>query len=153
VSSPTIIPRDLYLQTGFLVAKRTLTRIKGPTATHLASGRCLFIVDDVAQAGTAIIGTSVLEDLAETKAACKGKLTVLGNLNGIEMRRWTPAQTETAVKEALAKAGPGGGYILADNHGEIPWQVPEDVLMAISNAVHKWGQYPLDWVKEYKMGD
>jgi uroporphyrinogen decarboxylase len=153
VSSPTIIPRDLYLQTGFLVAKRTLARIKGPTATHLASGRCLFIVNDVAQTGTAIIGTSVLEDLAETKAACKGKLTVLGNLNGIEMRRWTPAQTETAVKEALAKAGPGGGYILADNHGEIPWQVPEDVLMAISNAVHKWGQYPLDWVKEYKMGD
>ena len=119
------------------------------TATHLASGRCLPIVDDVAQTGTAIIGTSVLEDLAEVKAACRNKLTILGNLNGIEMRRWTLEQAEAAVKDAIAKAGPGGGYILSDNHGEIPWQVPDEVLMALSEAVHKWGRYPLDWVEEY----
>ncbi len=149
VSSTTITPREMYLETGFQVAKRTLARIQGPTATHMASGRCLPIVDDVAQTGTAIIGTSVLEDLAEVKAACRGKLTVLGNLNGIEMRRWTPAQAEAAVKDAIAKAGPGGGYILSDNHGEIPWQVPDEVLMALSEAVHKWGRYPLDWVERH----
>ena len=62
------------------------------------------------------------------------KLTVLGNLNGIEMRRWTPAQAEAIVKEAIVKAGPGGGFILSDNHGEIPWQVPDEVLAAISKA-------------------
>jgi uroporphyrinogen decarboxylase len=149
VSSTTITPREMYLKTGFQVAKRTLARIKGPTATHMASGRCLPIVDDVAQTGTAIIGTSVMEDLAEVKAACRGKLTVLGNLNGIEMRRWTPEQAEAVVKDAIAKAGPGGGYILSDNHGEIPWQVPDEVLMALSEAVHKWGRYPLDWVEGY----
>jgi uroporphyrinogen decarboxylase len=149
VSSTTITPREMYLKTGFQVAKRTLARIKGPTATHMASGRCLPIIDDVAQTGTAIIGTSVLEDLAEVKAACQGKLTVLGNLNGIEMRRWTPEQAEAVVKAAIAKAGPGGGYILSDNHGEIPWQVPDEVLMALSEAVHQWGRYPLDWVEGY----
>jgi len=149
VSSPTIVPRDRYLRTGFQVAQRTLARIHSPTAIHLASGRCLPIVDDVARTGTAIIGVSGLEDLAEVKAACRGKLTVLGNLNGIEMRRWTPEQAEAAVKTAIAKAGPGGGFILSDNHGEIPWQVPEEVLLAISEAVHTWGNYPLDWVKDY----
>jgi uroporphyrinogen decarboxylase len=147
VSTTTIIPRDMYLKTGFRVAQRTLARIKGPTATHLASGHCLPIVDDIAQTGTAVIGTSVEEDLAAVKAACQGKLTVLGNLNGIEMRRWTPEQAEEAVKQAIAKAGPGGGYILSDNHGEIPWQVSEEVLLSISEAVHKWGRYPLDWVR------
>jgi uroporphyrinogen decarboxylase len=150
VSSTSITPRDLYLKTGFKIAQRTLARIKGPIAIHLASGRCLPIVDDIAQTGTAVIGTSIQEDLATVKAACEGKLTVLGNLNGIEMRRWTPEQAEEVVKEAIAKAGRGGGYILSDNHGEIPWQVPEEVLLAISEAVHKWGRYPLDWIEGYE---
>jgi uroporphyrinogen decarboxylase len=101
------------------------------------------VIDDLAQTGTAAIGVSALEDLAEVKRACAGRLTVLGNLNGIEMRRWTPAQAEAAVKEAIAKAAPGGGFILSDNHGEIPWQVPDDILTAVSEAVRRWGKYPL----------
>ncbi|UCH98612.1 MAG: uroporphyrinogen decarboxylase family protein [Candidatus Aminicenantes bacterium] len=149
VSSTTITPRELYLDTGFKVAKRTLARIKGPTATHMASGRCLPIIDDLSRTGTAIIATSADEDLAEVKSACQGKLTVLGNLNGIEMRRWTPGRAEAVVKEAIAKAGPGGGFILSDNHGEIPWQVSDMVLMALSEAVHQWGRYPLDWKEMY----
>ncbi|MCK5716654.1 MAG: hypothetical protein KAH77_04125, partial [Thiomargarita sp.] len=149
ISSPTMTPKDLYLKTGFKITSRTLARIKGPTATHFASGRCLSIVDEVAQTGTALIGTSVLDDLSSLKSACQGKLTILGNLNAIEMCHWTEKQAESAVKSAIAKAGVGGGYILAENHGEIPWQVPDEILMAISNAVHKWGRYPLTWVKEY----
>lgn len=149
VSSPTIVPRELYLKSGFQAARRTIGRIKGLTGTHLASGRCLAIVDDLSQTGTKIVGVSALEDLAQVKAACRGKLTVLGNLNAIEMRRWTPQQAEAAVKDAIARAGPGGGFILSDNHGEIPWQVPEAVLASISQAVEKWGRYPLDWVKDY----
>jgi uroporphyrinogen decarboxylase len=147
VSSSGITPPELYLKTGFQVAQKTLSQIQGPTATHFASERCLPIIKDVARTGTAIVGTSVLEDLAEIKTACKeNNLTVLGNLNGIEMRRWTPEETEKAVKDAISKAGPGGGFILSDNHGEIPWQVPDEVLMAISETVRRWGRYPLDWV-------
>ncbi|MFC1750988.1 uroporphyrinogen decarboxylase family protein [Pseudomonadota bacterium] len=144
IASTTVTDAELYKRTGFEVAKRTLARINGPTATHLASGRGLDIVDTIAQTGTAVLGTSVLDDLAEMKAACRGKLTVLGNLNGIEMRRWTTEQAEYVVKEALRKAAPGGGFILSDNHGEIPWHVPDEVLLAISSAVRKWGVYPIN---------
>ncbi|MBI4296225.1 MAG: uroporphyrinogen decarboxylase family protein [Chloroflexi bacterium] len=150
VASPTIVPREVYLKTGFQVAKRTLSRIKGPTATHLASGICLPVVDDVANTGTLLIGVSARESLSEIKRACRGKLTIVGNLNGIEMRRWTAQQAEAEVKKAIARAGAGGGFILSDNHGEIPWQVPDDVLMAISEAVQKWGRYPLDWVEDFE---
>lgn len=143
LASPTMVPREHYLATGFTVACETLRRINGPTATHLASGRCLPIVEDLVQTGTAVVGTSSLEDLAAVKAACRGKLTVLGNLNGIEMRRWTPAEARAHVAEAIDKAARGGGFILADNHGEIPWQVPDAVLHEISEAVHVLGQYPL----------
>jgi uroporphyrinogen decarboxylase len=143
VSSTTIIPRELYLDTGFKIAKRTIARIKGPTATHFASGRCMNIVGDVAQTGTAAIGTSALEDIGLMKAACKGKLSVLGNLNGIEMRRWSADDATRIVKETIRKAAPGGGFILSDNHGEIPFQVPDDVLMTISEAVDVYGKYPI----------
>jgi uroporphyrinogen decarboxylase len=143
VSSTTIIPPEKYLSAGFPVAKRTIARIKGPVATHMASGRCLPIIQDVAETGTAMIGVSALEDLSEIKRACAGKLTVFGNLNGIEMRKWTPARAEEAVKQAIDAAGPGGDYILSDNHGEIPFQVPDEVLLAISDAVRTWGTYPL----------
>ncbi len=143
VASPTIIPRELYETTGFQVAIETLARIKGPTATHLASGRCLGIMELLARTGTAALGVSSQEDLAEVKAAAAGRLSIIGNLNGIEMRRWSPQEARIKVQEAIAKGGRGGGYILADNHGEIPWQVPDEVLMAISDAVHTFGNYPL----------
>ena len=146
VASGSIVPKDIYLQTGFPIARQTLSKIDGPTATHLASAPCKSILPELVQTGTAVVGVSALEDLAEVKAAADGRLTVLGNLNGIEMSHWTPAQAEEMVKAAIAKAGPGGGFILADNHGEIPWQVSDDVLLAVSEAVRKWGRYPLDWI-------
>ena len=152
VSSTTNIPRELYLKTGQQVAKRTLPQIKGPTATHMASGRCLPIMSDIADTGTAVVGVSALEDLAALKSAASGRVSLLGNLNGIEMRRWTPAQAEAEVKCAIAKAGRGGGFLLGDNHGEIPWAVSEDILLAISDAGERWGRYPLDWVEDYLAG-
>ena len=147
ISSPTMIPKDLYLKTGYLVAQRTIRRIHGPTTIHMASGRCLPILEDIAATGTTIVGTSSLEDLSTLKSMCQGKLSILGNLNGIEMVRWTPEQAERMVKESIAKAAKRGGYILADNHGEIPFQVPDDVLLTISEVVHTWGRYPLDWLE------
>jgi uroporphyrinogen decarboxylase len=149
VSSTTIIPRELYLRTGFEIARRTIAKIKGPTATHMASGRSLPILNDIAQAGTAGVGVSCLENLAEIKSVCRGKISVLGNLNGIEMRHWSAEVAENKVRQAISAAGAGGGFILSDNHGEIPWSVPDESLMAISEAVRRWGSYPLNGVQKH----
>jgi len=143
VSSQTIITREQYLTTGFKVAISTIARIKGPTATHFASGKCIDRVNDITKTGTAVAGTSSTEDIGLMKEACRGKLTVLGNLNGVEMRRWSPEEAAGIVKETVQKAAMGGGFILSDNHGEIPFQVPENVLFAISEAVRKYGNYPI----------
>ncbi|TAN48226.1 MAG: methylcobamide--CoM methyltransferase MtbA [Methylococcaceae bacterium] len=147
VSSATITTLEQYRAFGLPIAKRTIARIDGPVATHFASGRCLPILDDLAQTGTAAVGVSIHEDMAALKTACAGRMSLVGNLNGIDMRRWSAAQAETAVKQALAQAGPGGGFILSDNHGEIPWQVPERVLDDIAAAVRCWGRYPLAWIQ------
>ena len=150
ISSTTSTTAEFYRNTGFKVAQRTLGRIKGPTATHMASGRCLSIIEDIAQTGTAILGVSALEDMSEIKSKCRNKLTVMGNLNGIEMRHWTPKMAEEKVKGAISKGALGGGFLLSDNHGEIPSQVPDSVLFSIRDAVRKWGNYPLDWRADHE---
>ncbi len=143
LTSPTMTAPGVHLEKGFAIARETLARIQSPTAIHLASGKALSVVDDIVTTGSAALGVSTSEDLRKVKVACQGKVTVLGNLNGIEMRRWSPQQAENKVREAICKAGAGGGFILSDNHGEIPWQVSEEVLIAIAEAVHQWGGYPL----------
>lgn len=147
VSTTTIIPRELYLTTGYKVAKSTISKINSPVVTAMASGRCIPILNDVIDTGTVGVSVSTIEDLTEIKSICREKITVLGNLNAIEMRNWSSDDVEYNVKKAIAAAGRGGGFILLDNHGEIPWQVSDETLMAISNAVNKWGKYPLDWVE------
>ncbi len=144
VSSPTIIPRDLYLKTGYQVARQTIANIKGPTATHMASGIAMPIISDLAETGTGAVGVSAGEDLKALKEATRGKLSLIGNLSGLEMVHWSPKEAERAVKVAIAGAAAGGGFILSDNHGEIPFQVPDHVLMAISEAVRAYGKYPID---------
>ncbi len=146
-SSPTIIQKEVYLETGYKIALRVLSKINGPVATHFASGNCLQIAEQVINTGTQGVGVSTFEDLRDLKTAFKGKVTIIGNLNGIEMINWTPQEAESIVKDAIAKAGSGGGFILSDNHGEIPFQVPDEVLMSICSAVRKWGNYSLDWIK------
>ena len=147
VSSQSMVTPAQYRQLSQPGARRTIAQIKGPTATHFASGRCEKIIDDVAQTGTAIIGVSIDEDMSILKKKAAGRLTLLGNLNGIEMRRWATEDAENAVKKAISEAGKGGGFILSDNHGEIPFQVSEETLLAISEARFKWGQYPLSWME------
>ncbi|MCF7936306.1 MAG: uroporphyrinogen decarboxylase family protein [Synergistales bacterium] len=143
VASPSITTRQTYLQTGYQVARRTLAAIEGPTATHLASGSSLPIVGDLCGLDTQVVCPSADEDLGEVKATGRGRLAVVGNLNGLAMRRWTARQTEEEVRHAIERGGPGGGFVLSDHHGELPFQVPDEVLFGISEAVRRWGFYPL----------
>jgi uroporphyrinogen decarboxylase len=147
ISSSTMVPPSMFRETGLPIAQRTLARIKAPAALHFASARCMPIVDDLPETGAVVAGVSADEDLHELKRRCGGRIGLLGNLNGIAMRRWTPEEAEAEVKAAIAAAGPGGGFILADNHGEIPWQVPDAVLTAVAEASRRWGRYPLDWCR------
>lgn len=143
LASPNIIEKSTYLATGYQVDKSTLSKIKGPTATHLASGIALPILDQIAETNTSIVGFSSRDHLMEIKKAARNKLCLLGNLNGVEMVNWTGEKVKGEVKNIIEKAGQGGGLILSDNHGEIPWQVPEEVLLEISETVQQYGRYPI----------
>jgi uroporphyrinogen decarboxylase len=77
---------------------------------------------------------------AQLKAPRPGRVSLLGNLNGIEMRRWTPADAELAgqARDRRAPAAVAASSS-ADNHGEIPWQVSDETLLAIREAVEPLG--------------
>jgi len=141
VSSPSIIPPSIYTKTGDIVARKTIPQIHSAIATHLASGRSLKIIDQISTSGASVLGVSSLEDIEEVKRACNKRISLLGNLNGIEMCRWDARIAEEKVRDVIGKAAPGGGFILSDNHGEIPWNVSHETLAAISAAVEKWGTY------------
>lgn len=145
LSSPMIFPKELYARTGREIAARMLAAIKGPTVIHLASAPCLPILEDIIACGAVATAAGVSEDQRTVKQAAAGRITVLGNLNGVEMRRWTEEQAGIEVKKAIAAAASGGGYILCDAHGEIPLQVTDDILFALMAAARQWGQYPLSW--------
>ncbi len=150
LASPTIIEKELYMETGYPVARRTLKRIKGPTAVHLASGITLPVMDEIINTGTSGLGISSKDPLDKIKESAREKVCLIGNLNALDMVNWLPGQVEERVKSLIAGAGPGGGFILSEDSGEIPWSVSEDILMEISEAVQRWGNYPLHWVEDYE---
>ena len=147
LASPNIIERGTYLETGYKVARRTIAQIKGPVATHLASGITLPVIDDIIATGSPVLGFSAADDIPAVKAASKGRICLLGNLNAIDMVHWSPDKIDQMVGSLISQAGQGGGFILSENHGEIPWQVPEDTLLQISEAVQKHGQYPVKGIQ------
>jgi len=143
LASPTIIEREKYLEMGHKIDKKTLNRIKGPIATHLASGITLPVIEDVVETGSVVLGFSAKDNLHQLKKMAKNKICLLGNLNGIDMVNWDREKTRKKVKALIQKAAPGGGFVLSDNHGEIPWQVSEEVLLEIAEAVKEYGTYPI----------
>ncbi len=90
---------------------------------------------------------SAADDLSELKRNLNGTTSLVGNLNNIALASWTPAQAEAQVKRSIAAAGRGGGYLLCDQHGELPWDTPPAVMAAIVESAHRWGRYPLDWLE------
>ena len=141
LSSPSILPRELFLETGHIIAKNVIARINGPVAMHLASGRTLSVIEDIVDTKAAAIGVSELDDMKSLKQKSAGKISLIGNLNGIKLASMDGASAAAEVKKIIDAAAKGGGLIISDNHGEIPWHVSEDVLASIRGAVDEWGRY------------
>lgn len=144
LASPDIIERSKYLKTGYPMTYQILKKIKGPVAIHLGSAQSLSVIEDLIATGAVAIGVSSEDDLGHLKAKSQKRICLIGNLNGLDMVHWNREKARAKVKSAIQKAGRQGGYIVSDNHGDIPWQVPEEVLLEISEAVKDYGNYPLE---------
>lgn len=141
VASTTIVTREQFIAHDLDLARQTIARIRGPVAFAGAGGRFSPIIDLIPQTGAAAVMLSANDDLAAIKAQVGGQISLLGNLNNVAMIDWTPAQAEAEVRRCLEAAARGGGYVLSDQHGELPWAVEDEVIAAIVATVRKWGRY------------
>ena len=83
-------------------------------------------------------------DIGCVKARYGDRIAVMGNIDVTELLpHGTPGDVEAAVKETLAKAAPGGGYVLASSNSIHPGVQPENYRAMVQTA-RKWGVYPLD---------
>lgn len=143
VASPDLVPDSIYRALAHPSLLRCLKGFKAPTVISFASARGLARVPDAIEAGALGIGGSALEPIGALKAACGGRLVAVGGLDSIALAAASPAEAAATAHRALAAAGRGGRFVLSEHHGEIPWQVPEEVLDAVAAAVHEHGRYPL----------
>ena len=80
-------------------------------------------------------------DIGEVKRRYGQRLALVGNIDCTELLpHGSLADVEAAVQETIAKASPGGGYVLASNNSMHP------AVIAALRTHGKWsrGNYPLD---------
>ena len=137
-----MVTESLFVDLGLPLATRFVEEVGGPVAYHLASARTGERLELLSGTGAVAVSLSHRESLVDARRAAAGRVAVLGNLNGVAMARWSPTQAAEAAEQAIVAAGTGGGFLLADNHGEIPYQVPLDVLRAVVDAAKRTGSHP-----------
>lgn len=82
-------------------------------------------------------------DIGEIKKKYGDKLCIMGNIDCSYLLVFgSPEEVRKSVKNTIAKAGVGGGYILSSSNSIHPGCKPENYI-AIAKAVKEFGQYPL----------
>ncbi len=81
-------------------------------------------------------------DIGETKRNFGHRACILGNIDcSFLLVFGTPDEVRQSVKETIAAAAPGGGYIISSSNSIHPGCKPENYL-AMVEAARKYGRYP-----------
>jgi len=137
MASATVINRKQFIELALPIVQTTIARIQG-AVIYEGVGDLLPMLDLLRQTGAVGVMLTCNDDLAQAKALVGRDLALIGNLNNIEMRRWSAAEMTAAAQTALEQAAPGGGFMLAAQGPEIPLGVPDDVIHAMVRAAHGW---------------
>jgi len=79
--------------------------------------------------------------LAQVKKLVGNKVCVTGNIDcGQLLPHGTPAQVRAVVRQAIAEAAPGGGYILTSSNSIHSSCDPQNFI-AMVRACHEFGVY------------
>jgi uroporphyrinogen-III decarboxylase len=137
--SPDVF-RELFLPR----MRRVVKNIKFPWIYH-TDGDITLLLDDLLSLG--MKGIANIEppcmDIVDLKRRYGNRLCLIGNIDiGRTLSQGSPQETDLEVKQRIEEIGPGGGYILASSNSITSYCKPENV-MALSDAVEKYGHYPV----------
>ena len=123
--------------------KRVIEKVTIPWILH-SDGNIRDVLDLFIELG--VSGIHPIEkgamDILEVKKKYGNKVCLLGNVDLNILGMGTPEETENEVKELIRHIAPGGGYILTSGNSLASYLKPECVL-AMSEAVKKYGSYPI----------
>lgn len=119
----------------------------GIVIAYHTCGSVLPFIDELADMGVQVLNpiqvTAHGMDAAWLKRAYGDRLAFCG---GVDQRQvlphGSPGDVEREVQRRIAELGPGGGYLLAPTH-DIQADTPVDNVLAVFEAVKRWGCYPL----------
>ena len=137
--SPKVF-RELFLPR----LKKVADKILLPWVFH-SDGNLMPIMDDLLSLG--MNGLHPIEpgamDIAEVKRRYGNELCLVGNIDlRYTLTRGTPKETEAEVRDRIKEIAPGGGYIVSSAN-DIPSYCKPENLVAMSNAIQKYGKYPI----------
>lgn len=137
MASAAVLNREQFQRFALPVIQATVPRIEG-SVIHEGVGHLHPMLDLLVGTGLAGVMLTSLDDLTRARTVTRGTLTLIGNLNNLEMRHWSADQMTVYARKALDEAAGEGGFILSAQGPEIPLGVPEDVIQAMVQAAHHW---------------
>jgi uroporphyrinogen-III decarboxylase len=141
----TWMSREQYREFFLPYQKIVAGAIRKPWVFH-SDGNLLPILDDLltlGMAGIHPIQPSAM-DIGRIKAKYGNRVAILGNIDlDYTLTLGTPDEVDREVKERIAVAGQGGGYVVTSANSLTDY-CKDDNVRAMAKAVKKYGAYPLD---------
>jgi uroporphyrinogen decarboxylase len=137
MSSAAVLTRQQFIDFALPTVKAIVPRIKG-SVVHEGVGHLHPMLDLLVDTGILGVILSHLDDLALCKKIVGDKLALIGNLNNIEMLRWSPEQMTQKSRDALAAVSGCSGFVLSAQGPEIPLGVSDEVIHAMVQAPRNW---------------
>ena len=115
-----------------------------PWVIH-SDGNILPFTDDLLNLG--IAGLHPIEkgamDICEMKHTYGDRICLLGNVDLNLLGIGTEQEVDAEVRDLIRNVGPNGGYIVTSGNSLAGYVRPQNAI-ALSRAVQKYGQYPLE---------
>jgi uroporphyrinogen decarboxylase len=124
--------------------RRVLEKVTIPWVLH-SDGNITKVVDVLIDLGVAGIHPNEkgATDIRAMKRDYGDRVCLLGNVDLNLLGMGSPEEVDREVRELIRDVGPGGGYVLTSGNSLASYLKPECVL-AMSEAVKKYGHYPID---------
>lgn len=140
MASSTILSRERFAEFAAPVIKEAIRTAGGPVI-YEPVGCIEPSIDLCGDLGAIALLIGSEDNIASCKKKLAGKAALIGNLNNIKLRRWSPARVELQTKRALALGKPGYGFAVANQGPEIPFDCTLEQVAAMVRTVAAYGSY------------
>jgi len=123
--------------------RRSSEAITIPWIFH-SDGNIMPLIDDLLELEMNAIHPIEPEcmSLGEMKEQYGHRVCLVGNVSVDILGRGTPDEVRASVRECIATAGPGGGYMISSSNSIPSYARPENVV-AMAEAINEYGAYPI----------